>query len=63
MPALRHRFPTIPDVFYLQRIKHQAESGVVETNRSLNRMRYSEIPLAGSTIRKTKPDSGYPKEE
>lgn len=36
---------SLPDVFYGIRIKHLAESGVIEAAGNLNRMRFSEIRL------------------
>jgi Protein of unknown function len=35
----------MPDVFYSGRIKHLAESGLIEAAGNLNRMRFSEIRL------------------
>jgi hypothetical protein len=44
---LQKEFPDIPDAFYLLRIKHFAESGLIESAGNLNRMRYSEVRLPG----------------
>ncbi|MBZ5493176.1 MAG: DUF3658 domain-containing protein [Acidobacteriia bacterium] len=43
MLVLDLEFPGLPDMFYSTRIKHLAESGVIEAAGNLNRMRYSEI--------------------
>jgi len=45
MLVLGREFPAIPDVIYRLRIKHLAESGVIESAGNLNRMRYSEIRI------------------
>ncbi|HEY2497624.1 MAG TPA: DUF3658 domain-containing protein [Candidatus Angelobacter sp.] len=45
MKEIYDEFHGIPDVFYGLRIKHLAESGVIEAAGNLNRMRYSEIRL------------------
>jgi hypothetical protein len=45
MKEINGEFPGIPDVFYGLRIKHLAESGVIEAAGNLNRMRFSEIRL------------------
>ncbi len=45
MTDLHREFPGIPDVFYSTRIKHLANSGVIEAAGNLDRMRYSEIRL------------------
>jgi hypothetical protein len=45
MLVLDREFPGLPDVFYGLRIKHPAESGVIESAGNLNRMRFSEFRL------------------
>ena len=45
MMDLSRQFPDLPDVFYSLRIKHLAESGVIEAAGNLNRMRNSEIRI------------------
>jgi hypothetical protein len=47
MAVLRPQFPNVPDVFYAQRIKHLAEAGAIEAVGDLNRIRYSEVRIAG----------------
>ena len=46
MRELSGEFPHLPDVFYGHRVKHLAESGMVESAGNLDRMRFSEIQLA-----------------
>jgi hypothetical protein len=48
MSVIYHQFPGIPDVFYSSRIKRLAESGAIEAVGNLDRMRHSEVRLAGS---------------
>jgi hypothetical protein len=43
MQEIGERFPNMPDVFYVRRIKHLVDSGVIEAFGNLNQMRYSEI--------------------
>lgn len=43
MQEIGERFPEIPDVFYVGRIKRLVDSGVIEAFGNLDRMRYSEI--------------------
>lgn len=50
MKEIYDEFHGIPDVFYGLRIKHLAESGVIEAAGNLNRMRYSEIRLPEKQI-------------
>lgn len=45
MLTLDGEFPHMPDKLYTRRIKHLAESGLIEAAGNLNRMRYSEIRL------------------
>ena len=47
MRELSGEFPNLPDVFYAQRIKSLAKSGMIESAGNLDRMRFSEIRLAG----------------
>ena len=47
MTVLGRQFPGVPDVFYAQRIKHLAEAGAIEAVGDLDRIRYSEVRIAG----------------
>ncbi|HEY2364185.1 MAG TPA: DUF3658 domain-containing protein [Candidatus Angelobacter sp.] len=44
---LESKFPNLPDGICSLRIKHLAESGVIEAAGNLNRVRFSEIWLPG----------------
>ena len=46
MRELSLEIPGVPDLFYAQRVKHLAESGMIESAGNLDRMRFSEIQLA-----------------
>ena len=48
MLVLSRELPGIPDGFYSLHIKHLAESGAIEAAGKLNRIRYSEIRIAGT---------------
>lgn len=39
--------PQFPNVFYAERIRHLVEAGAMEAVGDLNRIRYSEVRLAG----------------
>lgn len=45
MSSLSHRLPGIPDVFYGMRIQKLVQDGVLESQGSLGRMRFSEVRL------------------
>lgn len=47
MAVLGPQFPNVPDVFYAERIRHLVEAGAMEAVGDLNRIRYSEVRLAG----------------
>lgn len=47
MKELREEIPGLPDVFYASRIKHLVASGQLEGAGNLDRMRFSEVRLAG----------------
>jgi hypothetical protein len=47
MLILGREFPGLPDVFYSLRLKHLVQSGAIEAAGNLNRMRFSEVRLAG----------------
>ena len=48
MAVIGPQFPNVPDVFYAERIKHLAETGAIEAIGDLNRIRHSEIRIAGT---------------
>jgi hypothetical protein len=48
MRELGNDFSGLPDVFYASRIKHLVASGQLEAAGNLDRMRFSEIRLAGA---------------
>ena len=48
MTDLKHEFPTVPDLFYGQRVIALAERGLLESEGNLQRMRFSEIRLPES---------------
>lgn len=47
MVVLGSQFPGVPDVFYAQRVRRLVEAGAIEAVGDLNRIRYSEIRIAG----------------
>ena len=46
---LRASFPAIPDAVYSGCIKLLVEAGAIEATGDLNRMRFSEIRIPGSS--------------
>ncbi|MEQ1740060.1 MAG: DUF3658 domain-containing protein [Methyloglobulus sp.] len=45
MNNLENEYPSIPDLFYAQRVMVLAEKGLIESQGDLKRMRYSEVRL------------------
>ena len=41
------RFPSVPDIFYAQRVMALRDAGKVDSHGHLRRMRYSEVRLPG----------------
>lgn len=45
LTQLEHRLPDLPDVYFGQRVRELVESGVLESEGNLARMRFSEVRL------------------
>jgi hypothetical protein len=45
LSKLHTRFPGIPDVYYGQRVRRLVETGALESQGNLERMRFSEVRL------------------
>jgi len=46
MGKLESRIPGVPEVYYAQRVRHLVETGKLESQGDLHKMRFSEVRLA-----------------